>query len=322
MQHLRLAALALPLAFALGCGSSTSTTTSSPVSTPTFTDTTDLTKLPVGDSRYTTTPTIGYIFTCSQSFSGGGASAVGPWLNSTSNTFDFTAKTVVSGTVPWPTHNYTITLAGTTRTISTNDLPNHNTGTFPIASTDPAYKYDQNPNSITTQTITYALPSTPTLATNPSCVGTGPIGFLLTGSVIYDGLDAGGRDAVAHELQDNCQGHPQPNGQYHYHSLTNCLADPGTGHSALIGYAVDGFGIFGSRGTTGAELTDADLDVCHGHTHAITWDGATVTMYHYHATREYPYSIGCYRGTPVKATFVYGATQPPAHIHNHADHHD
>ena len=46
-------------------------------------------------------------------------------------------------------------------------------------------------------------------------------------------------------------------------------------------------------------LTDADLDKCHGHTHEIDWDGQKVVMYHYHATWEVPYTVGCYRGTPV-----------------------
>jgi hypothetical protein len=88
-------------------------------------------------------------------------------------------------------------------------------------------------------------------------------------------------------------------GTYHYHSLTSCLADPGSGHSALLGYARDGFGIYGVRGETGAIVTDADLDECHGHTHAITWNGQSVSMYHYHATYEYPYTLGCFRGTPI-----------------------
>ena len=43
-------------------------------------------------------------------------------------------------------------------------------------------------------------------------------------------------------------------------------------------------------------LTNADLDECHGHTHTITWDGKAVVMYHYHATREFPYTVGCFRG--------------------------
>jgi hypothetical protein len=29
-------------------------------------------------------------------------------------------------------------------------------------------------------------------------------------------------------------------------------------------------------------------------------------MYHYHATREYPYTIGCFHGTPVKANYIAG----------------
>ena len=62
--------------------------------------------------------------------------------------------------------------------------------------------------------------------------------------------------------------------------------------------ATDGFGIYGNRGETGAALMNADLDACHGHTHAILWDGVMVMMYHYHATKEYPYTLGCYRGTP------------------------
>ena len=39
-----------------------------------------------------------------------------------------------------------------------------------------------------------------------------------------------------------------------------------------------------------------DLDECHGHTHEILWDGKRVVMYHYHATWDFPYTIGCLRG--------------------------
>jgi len=30
----------------------------------------------------------------------------------------------------------------------------------------------------------------------------------------------------------------------------------------------------------------------------VTVDGAAVTRYHYHVTRESPYTVGCFRGTP------------------------
>ena len=86
-------------------------------------------------------------------------------------------------------------------------------------------------------------------------------------------------------------------GAYHYHSLTPCIEDESEGHSDLVGYAMDGFGIYGPRGEDGETLTNADLDECHGHTHEIEWDGEALDMYHYHATWEYPYTLGCYVGT-------------------------
>jgi hypothetical protein len=119
---------------------------------------------------------------------------------------------------------------------------------------------------------------------------------MLTGAAVYNGLDGAGRDAVAHEVMDACGGHPDRSGRYHYHGLPSCIDDAGDGHSALFGYALDGFGIYGRRGDDGAILSNADLDACHGHSHAIEWDGRTVELYHYHATWEYPYTAGCLRG--------------------------
>jgi hypothetical protein len=122
---------------------------------------------------------------------------------------------------------------------------------------------------------------------------------MLTGGVFFNALDAAGVDAVAHEVRDACDGHPQSAGRYHYHNLTPCVDDAEAGHSQLMGYAFDGFGIYGLRGEDGRLLTNVDLDACHGHTHDITWDGETVDLFHYHATWEYPYTVGCYRSPPV-----------------------
>jgi len=312
--------LLLTLILLAGCGSSASSSATATTTTTTTTTTNtglDLTQLPLGDGKVSTSPQVGYVYSCQTTFNGSGASTVGPWINTSAGTFNFTAKTVVQGSVAWPTAAFTIALnsAGTLRNVSTNDLPNHNTGTYPIAATDPAYKYDQNPNHIASQSVVYALPELPT-ATTQTCLPMGAIGITLTGSVLYNALDALGRDALAHEEQDLCQGHPDQSDSYHYHSLTNCLADPGTGHSNLLGYALDGFGIFGVRGENGVVLTNADLDACHGHTHAITWDGQTVVMYHYHATYEYPYTVGCFQSTPAKAMVALGELQPHTHPHD------
>jgi YHYH protein len=256
-----------------------------------------LTRLPLGDGELSNAPSNGYVWACQGNFGPGGATAAAPWIHD-DGTFDLTAKPVVQGAVSW-TSQLQISLDGDRRIVQTNGLPDHPTGTFPIIPSDPAYQYDRNPNSIAQQPINFSLPAAPQFADSPSCLPQGPIGVLLTGAMFFNALDAGGRDAVAHELQDSCSGHPNPNGIYHYHSLTNCLDDDGAGHSSLVGYALDGFGVYGLRGEDGSELTNADLDSCHGHTHTIEWDEQSVELYHYHATREYPYMLGCFRGMPL-----------------------
>jgi hypothetical protein len=142
------------------------------------------------------------------------------------------------------------------------------------------------------------LPLDPELAAEPTCTP-GAIGILNSGSVLFNALDAPGRDALAHEIQDTCQGHPEPSGVYHYHSISTCLPDKTTrnGHSEIVGYSLDGFGIYGRHGVGGKILASADLDVCHGHTHNIEWNGQQANMYHYHATWDFPYTMGCMRGT-------------------------
>jgi hypothetical protein len=274
------------------------TTTGETTTSSTPTDSTvDLTQLPLGDGKASTSPQRGYIYACRTQFPGGGPTGDGPWIDQATETWDATSKVTVDGDVEWPS-SFTITVEGDTRVLTGNGLPDHTTGEFPISPDDEAYDYDRNPNDIEAQTIEISLPATPTVATEASCTGGGAVGVLLTGSVLFNGFDAAGRDAVAHEVQDECHGHPQQSGEYHYHDLTSCIDDAGSGHSALLGYALDGFGIYGVRGEQGEALTNADLDECHGHTHEIEWDGELVEMYHYHATYEFPYTVSCYRGTP------------------------
>jgi hypothetical protein len=126
----------------------------------------------------------------------------------------------------------------------------------------------------------------------------------LDGVVLFNALDAGGRDAVAHEVQDRCNGHPQQSGTYHYHSISTCLINQGgqtPNSSTLVGYALDGYGIYIERDARGNLPTDADLDSCHGRTSTVMWDGRQLSIYHYDATVEYPYSVGCFRGTPIQS---------------------
>jgi hypothetical protein len=259
----------------------------------------DRSALPLGDGHVATAPAVGSVTSCRTTFGrGGGAFADGPWIHG--STWDLDAKAHVQGDVAWPAASYGVVVRGDERVITTNGLPSgHGTGTFPVASSDPAYAYDRNPNRISATSVTLTVPASPTVAAQPSCLDLGAIGVLTDGVVLFNALDAEGRDAAAHEVLDGCDGHPERSGQYHHHTVPSCVLSSATGTSTLVGYAADGFGIFVERQATGgALLTNADLDECHGRTSEIEWDGARRSMYHYVATLEYPYTVGCYRGTP------------------------
>jgi len=112
-------------------------------------------------------------------------------------------------------------------------------------------------------------------------------------------LDDAGRDAAAHEIQDLCDGHPQGNSQYHYHSGSPCI--PGAESDSLVGWTLDGHPIFGMKGGDGRTLANADLDACHGHREDVRVDGHAYS-YVYHLTREYPYTLGCFTGQLLAST--------------------
>lgn len=293
-----LASLCLAACGGAGASSAIATT---PVATNTTSSTgaaIDVTKLPVGDGRYSQMgPAVGSVYVC-YGAAMGGASSRGPWFNADGLTWNALGKISVQGTVNWAS-NFLVTWSSTLG-IAGNGLPPNPTGTFPIASSDPAYAYDRNPNSIKASAIAWGLPANPVVASSPACLGLGAIGVLLDGVRLFSADDGAHRDAVAWEVQDACQGHPERTGQYHHHSVTTCLSQKdSTGqHSPLVGYIADGFGIYGNLGEGGRALTNADLDTCHGHTHAITVNGASISQYHYHQTQEFPYTVGCFKGKP------------------------
>ena len=65
----------------------------------------------------------------------------------------------------------------------------------------------------------------------------------------------------------------------------------------MVGWAYDGYPIVVERDAAGNLPTDADLDECHGRTGPVLVDGQVVTTYHYSATLEFPYTLGCFHGT-------------------------
>ncbi len=302
-----LAVLAIAGCGGSGGGSTTSSTSAAASNSGTgtssgFTATPiNLRKLPLGDDMYKTDgPKDGYVYSCITNFTGSGAFEQGPWIDAKAGTWNLNKKIYVQGHVHWDSQ-FDEHVSGSDRNLEGNGLPPQTSGKFPVESSDPAYQYDRNPNSISAYTLKASLPANPKRAKKPSCVG-GTIGVMDNGVALFSAFDAGGRDAVATEIQDHCDAHPERTGQYHYHGLSSCLydyKDSNAPRSELLGWALDGYGIYVERDSEGTMLSSADLDSCHGRTSKVKWNGKKQRIYHYDMTLDFPYVVACYRGTPI-----------------------
>jgi YHYH protein len=294
--------------FVAGCGGSSDSGESSESMTAATTEPAsfeatpvNVHKLPLGDGKYTTEGAKrGYVYSCITNFDGGGAFEQGPWIDAENGTWDLTEKIYVEGHVSWDSE-FSQSVSGSERELSGNGLPPQPSGEFPVSESDPAYEYDRNPNSIAEYDLQAALPAKPQKTGKASCVG-GTIGVMKNGIPLFSAFDAGGRDAVATEIQDHCDAHPEKTGQYHYHGLSTCLYESdGDARSELLGWALDGFGIYAERDADGTLLSSADLDECHGRTSTVEWNGEKRRMYHYVMTLDFPYAVACYRGSAIEA---------------------
>jgi len=177
-------------------------------------------------------------------------------------------------------------------TIGSQGYPNHPTAVFPNSG---------NPNSIEVQNFTFRLPLVPKLAGTITRLPMGPIGVALNGVVFFNPFEQGGMNAVEGYSEvwlDSCCGHPQQTGVYHYHKYPSCVkspfADDGKQHSPIVGFAFDGFPVYGPYES--ADLMamnikdDQALDACNGHKDDSRG-------YHYHVSPgRFPYIVGGYAG--------------------------
>ncbi|WP_339750969.1 YHYH protein [Algoriphagus aquimarinus] len=189
---------------------------------------------------------------------------------------------------------------------TTQDQPNHTSPYWPT--TNPLYSaydgtnpaYNQNPNKIATQNIVFSIPLNPSEASNHQNTPLGPIGVSRNGVVFFNQY-AGPDQPLTTEIDsfDQWLGHPQARGMYHYHIEPTYLTQQ-FGNDAFLGLLADGFPVYGPM-ENGGLITNADLDMYHGHL------GATADfpdgIYHYHITSEDPYLNGNgYFGTPGSIT--------------------
>ncbi|EWH11976.1 sulfatase [Catenovulum agarivorans DS-2] len=233
----------------------------------------------------------------------------------------------------------TITVSGDSCIFATNAIPNHD---FNDGGTS-------FPNDVSEQNDQFSVTASPAFATQTTALSLRIDNAILLNGVKVDLLAAGcygignGKVGCNDDNQpwrydpmhpangfrvDSHNAHAQPDGTYHYHGSPFALFDDkGDVASPVIGFAADGFPIFGSYfddngiirkalssyqlkqgsrpsgdGNPGGNYDGAfrddyefvqgsgDLDECNG----MTVNG----VYGYYITDNYPYVLACFKGTP------------------------
>ncbi len=169
----------------------------------------------------------------------------------------------------------------------------------------------------------FDLPLTPTPTKQPFPLAEyGVIAVALNGIPVFGARLMDGSNAVEGRFAVPCFGHPSQSGMWHYHHPffgCNWIAD----NSTLIGYALDGFPIFGPIAGD-KETIDNLLDQCNGR---FLPDGT----YRYHVRtfsqvdetlpyklmdesihNEWKYVLGCFSGPPILSLGVPSL----AHLNN------
>jgi hypothetical protein len=192
----------------------------------------------------------------------------------------------------------------------------------------PHYRFERiTPNALQEQQWEWRFPLHPRAANTPATIPLlGAIGIAVNGLPIYGPNEAERPDPfgdpVHNDILDRCKGHTGGQGDYHNHTmLVDCLTDDDDPSlpSSVLGFAFDGYPIYGPRGCADADCTrlityqsswiqtgdpstyawdahefrandaEAQLDRCNGITRP---DGS----YAYHVTATFPYILGCYHG--------------------------
>ncbi len=135
--------------------------------------------------------------------------------------------------------------------------------------------------------------------TSGSLMNEGPLGVAVNGVPIYDYSSQSSNsttydpasDTVATGELDNCNGHAGRGDDYHYHASPKCMiaAMPNKGDAAIIGWAFDGYPIFGNNERDGTPIASGALDVCNGKSDSLYG-------YAYHTSDKPPYILQCLVG--------------------------
>ena len=253
------------------------------------------------------------------------------------NAYSATAQDQATNTV-W-NGSLKITTDGQTCTFTSNAVPNH--------SFNDGRPF---PNAFAEQNLSVQVSANPQKAARPTALSLTVNNAIMLNGVKVDVIAAGcfgvGNGRVGcNDMStpwrynpisegsgfrtDSHNAHTQPSGEYHYHGDPVALFDRNANNQAspVIGFAADGFPIFGTFFNNGGTIKKAqssyklkagtrptgngspggtydgtflddyeyvpnagDLDACNG----MILNG----VYGYYVTESYPYILGCYSGTP------------------------
>ncbi len=129
------------------------------------------------------------------------------------------------------------------------------------------------------------------------------LGVAVNGVPIYDYTGGGEMteaDLAHHQAQhdtlqtgqlDVCGGHAGRGDDYHYHVAPTCMIAQmeNAGPDAIIGWAFDGYPIYGDSNPDGSAIIAGSLDVCNGQMD-------DTFGYRYHTSPDAPYIVQCLMG--------------------------
>ncbi len=98
-------------------------------------------------------------------------------------------------------------------------------------------------------------------------------------------------DTLLTQQLDICGGHAGRGDDYHYHVAPTCMIDAmkNSGDDAILGWAFDGFPLYGNKNPDGTPIGEETLDVCNG-------QEDETFGYRYHTSIDAPYMIQCLMG--------------------------
>lgn len=164
--------------------------------------------------------------------------------------------------------NYTPTILGFNVTDGWNNPVSGGFQSLKFSENNAGASGGNNPNRILVATETFRIPLNPVNNTTATDTALGTVGVAVNGMPIYNPFEDGNQTAATGRIFSGCCGHPQLTGVYHYHKYPTCLrflkgdvwqserekCDEldslivSGGHSPLIGFALDGWPIYGPVG--------------------------------------------------------------------------